>query len=273
MISMSLPSKAVRIAERSGKPSTNVSYRRQEAPGTRIRVSPWGGAVARRGGRVVIVLMVVKISCKTGRRARLFSVVGPIKYIDRMDDLDRAAAFLDLAGDLEDAADVAGGDDRGAGGFDVIHLPPAQALRHLGLGQVVRSRCTAAELAFLQWYELEPGDHRQKLPGLAANLLRMAEVASVVIGHFQRHRVFGRDRPERDEELGDVLDLGAEPGGLIVLGGGENVGIFLEHRAAAGRIDDDGVEAVGVEGRHVLPRQGECRSLDAGMIMDGTAAD
>src|SRR5208337_443065 len=146
---------------------------------------------------------------RTGKRTRLFifSQVGPIKQIDRMDNLDRAAPFLDLASDLEDAADIAGGDDRGTGGFDVIHLPPAQALGHLGLGQVVRTRGAAAKLAFLEWYELEAGDHRQKLPGLAANLLRMAEVASVVIGHFQRHRVLGRDRPEGDEELGDVLDL------------------------------------------------------------------
>ena len=85
--------------------------------------------------------------------------------------------------------------------------------------------------------------------------------------------MLGRHRPEGDEELGDVLDLGDEPGGLIVLGGGEHVGIVLEHRAAAGRVDDDRVEAVGVEGRHVPPRQGECRLLDAGVIVDGTAAD
>jgi hypothetical protein len=64
MISMSLPSKAVRIADLSGKFFTNASYRLQEAFGIRIRVSPCGGTVARRGGLVVIVLMIVEISCK-----------------------------------------------------------------------------------------------------------------------------------------------------------------------------------------------------------------
>jgi len=61
---MSLPSNAVRIGEPSRKFSTNASYRLQEAPGTRMRVSPWGWAVALRGGLVVIVLMIVGISCE-----------------------------------------------------------------------------------------------------------------------------------------------------------------------------------------------------------------
>jgi hypothetical protein len=64
MISMSLPSKAVRIAELSGKFFTNPSYMVHEAFDTRMRVSPWGWAVALRGGLVVIVLMIVVISLK-----------------------------------------------------------------------------------------------------------------------------------------------------------------------------------------------------------------
>jgi hypothetical protein len=59
MISMSLPSKAVRIGELSGKFFTNPSYKVHEAFGIRMRVSPWGWAVALRGGLVVIVLMIV----------------------------------------------------------------------------------------------------------------------------------------------------------------------------------------------------------------------
>jgi len=61
---MSLPSKAVRIAELSDRFSTKDLYSLHEAPATRIRVSPCGWAVARRGGLVIIVLMVVKISCE-----------------------------------------------------------------------------------------------------------------------------------------------------------------------------------------------------------------
>jgi hypothetical protein len=64
MISMSLPSKAVRIADLSGRFFTNASYRLQEAPDTKILVSPCGGAVALRGGLVIIVLMVVENSCE-----------------------------------------------------------------------------------------------------------------------------------------------------------------------------------------------------------------
>src|SRR5208337_1279569 len=179
MISMSFPSNAVRIGEPSGSSSTNASYSLQGTRGTRIRVSAAGGLVARVGGFAMVVLMVLLCSCLRPITAS----VSPVEQIYRVNHLDRGSPFLDLAGDLEDAADVAGGDDRGAGGFDVVHLPPAQALGHFGLGQVVRTRGAAAKLALLQRDELEAGDHRQKLPGLAANLLRMAEVASVVIGH------------------------------------------------------------------------------------------
>ncbi len=84
--------------------------------------------------------------------------------------------------------------------------------------------------------------------------------------------MLGLHRSQRDEELGDVLDLGDEAGGLVVLGGGQNVGIVLEHGAAAGRVDDDGVELVRVERLHVPPGQRQGRLLDARVIVDGTAA-
>ena len=52
----------------------------------------------------------------------------------------------------------------------------------------------------------------------------------------------------------------------------EQVRVVLEHRAAAGGVDDDGVELVGVEGGDVLPGQGQGGRLDARVIVDGAAA-
>src|SRR5438876_614292 len=46
------------------------------------------------------------------------SAVGSVEQVDRVGDLDRAATLLDLAGDLEDAADVARDDDFSLGGLD-----------------------------------------------------------------------------------------------------------------------------------------------------------
>ena len=134
-----------------------------------------------------------------------FAAIRLIEQVDRVDDLDRAAAFLDLAGDLEDAADVAGGDHLGPGRGDVVHLAAAEPLGHLGLGQVVGPGGAAADLASPR---AGPARGRGSSPsswrGWVADLLAVAEVAGVVIGHLHRQRVRRRDRAERDEELGDV---------------------------------------------------------------------
>ena len=55
--------------------------------------------------------------------------------------------------------------------------------------------------------------------------------------------------------------------------GGQEVGVVLEHRAAAGGVDDDRVELVGVEGREVPPGEGQGGLLDPRVVMDRAAAD
>src|SRR5262245_26468239 len=62
------------------------------------------------------------------------AAVRAVEQVHGVDDPDRQAALLDLARDLEDAADVARGDDLGARGGDVLGLAPAEAVGHLGLG-------------------------------------------------------------------------------------------------------------------------------------------
>ena len=142
--------------------------------------------------------------------------------------------------------------------------------RHLGLRQVISARGPAAKLGFVERDELEERDHGQELPGLVANLLAVAEVAGVVISHLGRDRELGGDWPEFHEKFGDVADLGDEfLCGLIVR---KEVSVILEHRAAAGGVDDDGVEAVGVEGLQVRSGEIERGGFRAGMIMDRAAA-
>ena len=68
-----------------------------------------------------------------------------------------------------------------------------------------------------------------------------------MIGHLERNGVPGRDRPQRHQELGDVLDLGDEPSRFVVRLRREDVGVVLEHRAAAGGVDDDRVDLGRVE--------------------------
>src|SRR4051812_46112243 len=91
------------------------------------------------------------------------SPVGPVEEIDGVNDGDQAAAFLDLAGDLEDAADVPRGDRRRAGGDDLVHLASAESFRHLGLSQVVGPRGATADLAFFERDQLQAGNQGQEL--------------------------------------------------------------------------------------------------------------
>ena len=57
----------------------------------------------------------------------------------------------------------------------------------------------------------------------------------------------------------------------VVLGRGQDVGVVLEHRAAAGGVDDDRVDARRAERGHVLPGQLQRRLLDARVVMDRAA--
>ena len=93
-----------------------------------------------------------------------------------------------------------------------------------------------------------------------------------MIGHLDRERVPRGDRAELDQELGDVADLGHELLGRRLVAGREEVGVVLEHRPAAGGVDDDGVEAVGVEGGEVPAGEVERGPSDARVVMDRPAA-
>src|SRR5271166_5214909 len=110
--------------------------------------------------------------------------------------LDRAAALLDLAGNLHDATDVSGHDHPGACGHDMIHLALAEPLRHLGLRQVVGARGPAADFRLFERNELDAGYHLEQGPGLSTDLLAVAKVAGVVISHLERNRAARCDRPQ-----------------------------------------------------------------------------
>src|SRR5262245_38970324 len=101
-----------------------------------------------------------------------------------MDDLDRAASLFGRAGNLEDATDVARDDGLGACCLDVVELASSEPVRHLGLREVVGTRGTAADLALLERDNFQFWDHGQESPGLAPDLLGMAQVAGVVIGRL-----------------------------------------------------------------------------------------
>src|SRR5262245_41241146 len=91
------------------------------------------------------------------------AVTGP-QGIDRMRHADRGPVLAQVPADLENAADVAGEDNLGAGLQDVAKLALPQPLGHLGLGQIVAPRRAAAYLALRQGDQLQAWNQLEELP-------------------------------------------------------------------------------------------------------------
>src|ERR671914_663778 len=87
--------------------------------------------------------------------------------------------------------------------------------------------------------------------------LRSPEVAGVVVGDGDRQRVPLCHGLEFGKKLRDVLDLLGEGfGPTSVLGVvAQEVAVLLHRRAAAGGVDDHGVEVLLLEGVYGLPRE------------------
>ena len=95
---------------------------------------------------------------------------------------DVEAALAETVLDLEEAAGVAGGDDRGAGGGDVVDFALEKLVGHLGLDEVVDAGAAAAPHRFGEGLYLQAGNFAEQLAGLGSDFLAVAEVAGVVVG-------------------------------------------------------------------------------------------
>src|SRR5438105_5523142 len=87
---------------------------------------------------------------------------------------------------------------------DILGLAQPESLRHLRLGEVIAARGATADFALVEREQLQSGNHLQQLARLLANLLGMAEVASVVIDGSKPERMFRLDGAQRNEELSNV---------------------------------------------------------------------
>ena len=106
------------------------------------------------------------------------------------------------------------------------------------------------------------------------NALGVGQVAGVLIGHAGRRLAGGRVEGEGVEELVDVLDHGGEVLGLSAVGGVvlEQLGVLLHGGAAAGGVDDNGVDAGVEEGVDVAAGQGAAGVALADVGAEGAAA-
>src|SRR5699024_953169 len=130
---------------------------------------------------------------------------------------------------------VGGVEQVGPGGQDVGRLAVAELGGRLGVEDVVDPRRAAADLRVRDLDEAHPGDAAQEVARRAHDLLGVPQVAGGVIGDYDLpggvgpgrggpHRVPRGDRPEVDEDLGEVAHLlaeGSRPVGVVGVVGEE----------------------------------------------------
>ncbi len=116
---------------------------------------------------------------------------------------------------MEGAAGIGGGDDLGAGGCHLQHLPSQQALGHLRVSEVVDATAAATLIWMAHLHQLQPGNGLKEGPGLGLDALSVGEVAGVLVGD---HLVQGAQtiaQGQGCQEFVHILDQGAEATGFL----------------------------------------------------------
>ena len=91
------------------------------------------------------------------------------------------ALAAEAAHDLEQAAGVGGDDGLGVGREQVADLAVGELIGGFGVEQVVDAGGAAAEAGLFDLGDLEAGDGGKEIAGLLEDVLRVAEVAGVVV--------------------------------------------------------------------------------------------
>jgi hypothetical protein len=129
------------------------------------------------------------------------------------------------------------------------------------MGDVVNAGATAAERGLLHLAQLKAGDRPQQAAWLLRDALRVGEVAWLLEGDGDIHLPDRHVIRQHGEIFGYVTYLPREGLAPLVVVAAQQVTITLERRTATGRVDDDRVEVIRVEGGDVAPRQ-PLRALD-----------
>jgi len=154
------------------------------------------------------------------------------------------AGATQAAHELQETAGVGGDDGVGVSGEQVLDFPVAELLGGFRLEQVVDAGGAAAEGGFGNFGDLEAGDSGEQLARLLKDALRVAQVAGVVVGDAYLQRISRGDWFEFGEDFGDVAALCGEclgAGGPVRIVA-EKMAVLLHGGAAAGGVDDDGVD-------------------------------
>ena len=192
-----------------------------------------------------------------------------------MEDLLIGAVERGSGSQLQEAAGIGGGDNRGARGLGVLHFFRQQFERRFGLSDVVDSGGAAADFRAGQFHKLESGDGVQKRARGFADLLTVEKVAGILIGDAQWKRFQLCGEAERGEKFGHVADFCGEftSRGKARLFRRKEMIIFFEGRATSGGIGNDGVKVPAKEDGEVFSSEFAGHIADAGVCGKCAAAE
>lgn len=228
------------MAGSSIKSCKELAYRRAlrapilDALSTKLQTKMFG---ALRGRRVSPVAL--------RKRARSGTAGRPIKQFDRMQHRQ-----IDAGGDLDDTADVSGGDNICINRLNLLDFPIFQPVGERRLEKVVRARRSAANVPFWNIFDLET-ELRQERFRLARHLLAVLERARRMIGDGQSRGALRLETKTR-QILGDVLGERSDSRsfGRIARISAEQIGVVLHHGSTAGGGHHNGVEPLALDLLH-----------------------
>ena len=189
-----------------------------------------------------------------------------------MHDLQGLSLQTGLAGDLHQAAGVRRYHQFGTRFDHVAHFPSAQAAGHFRFGEIVGSRGAATEFRFWQIDQLKTGDLPQQIARLFPHLLRVGQVASIVIRCFGAEFTRRRNQSEFIEKFADIFDLVGERLPLPLVFVFPVMAVILQHRTTTGHVGEDRFDSGTFESAQILIGKFSGRLRTAGMKMNGAAA-
>lgn len=160
-------------------------------------------------------------------------------------DYRRRVALAGQGGlELEQAAGVAGGYYLGVERGDELGFTIAESVGGVGLDEIVDACGAAADGGFWNFGEFNAGDVCEQLAGLAANTLRVLEMAGIVERYAHAQGISRGARREFGENFGDVFALCGEGFGAIGIVGivAKQMSVFLYVGAAPCGVSDNGVD-------------------------------
>ena len=182
---------------------------------------------------------------------------GAVEKFDHVQNFLAGSVNRGAGAKLQDAAGIRGDNRLRLGFLRVFHLQRQQFERCLCFGDVVNSRRPAALIRKRHFHKLHAGNRANQLARGFPHFLAVRQMAGILVCDAQRNFPQRRRQSQIRQKFRHVPHLTAKIVRACSLAGivrRKKMRVFLQCRAAPGRIRDDRVEILGRETRRKLAR-------------------